>query len=343
MNATAEAGPLLPLLEGVTIQKSAEAWEQSTSVFDLAPMNTHNNTGVFIARTWITNMCVFGHLVFDANTHAHGAKHINDTGDLILVYRFLEGEAFGQIKDMPYTIRPGLMMIRDYAFPFEGMQTPCLIQGVYVHYDLLRHGSEYRTPQLCFSADTAMGRVLHAEFDAIFGQLLSGSKSLSLVRLNRFISCVKLAISKGNVEQDVRVQAREALGAAIRAHIEAHLAMPELNSEYILRTFGVSRATLYRIFEPFGGVRTYISNRRLFRAVMQISKDPMTRGEITRAAEKWGFSSDANFNRSVRRTFGASPNSLFGQPLKMPPRQFPRQTISQTVASTLGNREFATP
>ena len=33
-------------------------------------------------------------------------------------------------------------------------------------------------------------------------------------------------------------------------------------------------------------------------------------------ASEWGFSSDANFNRAVRRSFGTRPSSLFEAPLQ---------------------------
>ena len=68
------------------------------------------------------------------------------------------------------------------------------------------------------------------------------------------------------------------------------------------------------MFEDRGGVRQFISDRRLLRAEVDISEGPLLRGEIARAAEQWGFSSAANFNRAIRREFGVTPGSLINLP-----------------------------
>ena len=101
---------------------------------------------------------------------------------------------------------------------------------------------------------------------------------------------------------------------AIQSYIEQNLSRMDLCAETLLPKFGVSRATLYRLFEEEGGVRNYIVDRRLFRAILDISTGPQHRGKIQQAAKRWGFSSAANFNRSVRHTFGGAPGALLRSP-----------------------------
>ena len=102
-----------------------------------------------------------------------------------------------------------------------------------------------------------------------------------------------------------------AIANTIRRFIEQNLDSPELDVDLILKQFGVSRASLYRIFESANGVRQYISNRRLHRAVVELSEAPMERGRVGSIAEKWNFSSAGNFNRAVRREFDITPGNLF--------------------------------
>jgi len=128
----------------------------------------------------------------------------------------------------------------------------------------------------------------------------------------QFIAYLKLALGSEQKCGDVRREVREANKVAMCQFIEIHLDRPELSVALLLKNFGVSRASLFRIFEEFGGVRQYISDRRLMRAVLDISKGERRRGEISVIAEKWGFSSHANFNRAVQRKFGLPPGALVG-------------------------------
>lgn len=134
--------------------------------------------------------------------------------------------------------------------------------------------------------------------------------------LLRFIACVRVALSPEPVGPDIRRRARDALRDLICDFLKQNLNLRELGAALILRKFGVSRATLYRMFQPFGGLRVYISNQRLLHAALDLSRLEPVRGSIVRTAERWGFSSAVHFNRSIRGTFGTSPGELFEVPLE---------------------------
>jgi len=147
---------------------------------------------------------------------------------------------------------------------------------------------------------------------------LNACKRLDLSAFSRFIACLKLAIGSEDQDTDVRRRARDAVAAAIRVHIEQNLESYSLSTTSLLRQFGVSRASLYRMFESSGGVRQYISDRRLYRAVLDLNKSPLRRGQINQISEKWGFSSAASFNRAIRREFGVTPGSMVKVPAVRP-------------------------
>ena len=70
--------------------------------------------------------------------------------------------------------------------------------------------------------------------------------------------------------------AQVAAGASLqtcRRMIDANLHDRSLGPDFLCRTLGISRAKLYRMFEPLGGVSFYIQQRRLTRAY-QIIVDP---------------------------------------------------------------------
>lgn len=96
------------------------------------------------------------------------------------------------------------------------------------------------------------------------------------------------------------------LGLGIRQFIEAELASETLGVDTISARFGISRATLYRLFELDGGVASYIRERRLLRA-MRLLTAPGGRPRVSTVAYATGFSDEKTFSRAFNRHFGFLP------------------------------------
>ncbi len=97
-----------------------------------------------------------------------------------------------------------------------------------------------------------------------------------------------------------------------RRHIRRNLSSPTLTVEEVCRVVGVSRAQLYRIFEPVGGVATEIRRQRLF-ASHDALCDRSDRRKVNQIAYDLGFSSADEFSRVFRREFGYSPKEARGK------------------------------
>jgi AraC-like DNA-binding protein len=89
-------------------------------------------------------------------------------------------------------------------------------------------------------------------------------------------------------------------------HIDEDLASPKLAPESLARQFGVSRASLYRMFEPLGGVARYIRLQKIARASVQLQKAD-SRMPLSAIAQSSGFSSADAFVRAFRESYGTTP------------------------------------
>lgn len=89
-------------------------------------------------------------------------------------------------------------------------------------------------------------------------------------------------------------------------HIDLHLMDPVLDAGSIGAKFRLSRSTLYRLFEPLGGVAAYIKERRLQRIHALLSGDDPR--PLARLAEEHGFKSAAHFSQAFRAQFGYAPS-----------------------------------
>lgn len=91
-----------------------------------------------------------------------------------------------------------------------------------------------------------------------------------------------------------------------RKAISLKLADPDLAPETLCAELGLSRSRLYRLFEPVGGVSTYIRHQRLLKTRDALA-DSSDRRSISRIAEEWGFMDPSAYSRAFRHEFGVSP------------------------------------
>ncbi|PPE78886.1 hypothetical protein C3941_15985 [Kaistia algarum] len=91
--------------------------------------------------------------------------------------------------------------------------------------------------------------------------------------------------------------------------IRGALFSPDLTPEFLARSIGISRSGLYRLFEPFGGVRNVIQRERLFAARTALA-NPAREGSIVEIAERCGFGDASAFSRAFRREFGITPSEV---------------------------------
>ena len=246
----------------------------------------------------------------------------------------MSGGEHGIFGDTVNRVYPNQLEFVGHADTGEAVVKRSHIQEFYMPKHRLTDVALDQVPDAPLSPNSVFGKILLSEWDALFEDL-NETSTLTKSTLDRFIACIKIALGTPAQREDVRAHAREALQREICRYIERNLGHPDLTAPSILRDFGVSRAGLYRMFEPQGGVRHYITQRRAIRAVLERSQDAQTRGAVQAAADRWGFSTGPNFNRVIKRMFGAAPGALFQAAPRT--RQAPRgdqDLLSNFVAAT---------
>ena len=88
--------------------------------------------------------------------------------------------------------------------------------------------------------------------------------------------------------------------------IDQNLAAPDLGPEMLVARFGLSRASLYRMFAGQEGIAAHIRDRRLRQAFRLLTAPG--RMAVAQVGFGCGFQSPSGFSRAFKAQFGISPS-----------------------------------
>lgn len=100
------------------------------------------------------------------------------------------------------------------------------------------------------------------------------------------------------------------LMAQIKAWIDDHLHLSDLDADLVAARFHLSRSSVYRLFRPFGGVMVYIRERRLRLAMHLLRSKRGSCSPLGQLARSLGFPSGSAFSHAFRRRWGVAPRQL---------------------------------
>lgn len=89
--------------------------------------------------------------------------------------------------------------------------------------------------------------------------------------------------------------------------VRQNMAFPDFGPGQLCRMLAMSRSKLYRHFEKFGGVASFIQRERLGEAFARLG-DRGAIHSIHQIAASVGFHDHSTFSRAFRREFGFSPS-----------------------------------
>ncbi|WP_235524315.1 helix-turn-helix domain-containing protein [Caulobacter sp. Root655] len=230
-----------------------------------------------------------------------------DGHDAYIVQFNIAGSHTGDFDGVPFAAGPGEVGICDLSRPMQLRSTAVKVLTTFlpraqvraVVPDIELHGMvlDGNRAGLLIEHLTSVTRW----FPQLIPETLPGITRATIELLG---AC--LAMEAGRADFGVR---ESPVLLRARGYVEHNLLEPSLNPAKISEALGVSRSTLYRLFEPLGGVTGYIWERRLHLARAALL-DPKRARRISEIAFQCGFSSEAHFSRSFRKAFNIRPSDL---------------------------------
>lgn len=309
-------------------------------VFEVAPINPGSQHIRDRAALRNVGEFVLTSVSHRAQVFRRSPHQVERSGDHISIHYCAGASTLYEFETGPVFLRPGALHITDYAHASQGIHYEGAVYGILFPRCHIGVKPNKARPALSVDQDSPLGRVVHPLFhnimrDAFVGD--AGDLEMRIRKLGQLLS-VLLDPSLPN-ESQIQLLRRTQLDA-IRLYIDKRLSDFEFKPHGIYKKFGVSRSTLYRMFLPYGGVRKYIQTRRTQRAVLDLTLQPYARGTISSVSDRWGFSSESNFSRAVRQTFGVSPGSIAGSGVMPTPQD--RSELNMDAWLALGTQRHCT-
>ncbi|MCX5514791.1 hypothetical protein C3941_10555 [Kaistia algarum] len=270
------------------------------------PASERNNTGFAATlEAWDIGGIALGSMSLPGEGFARRWSH-NPRAELdhwSLVVPIADGSG------MAYRRRP--LSFGSLARPLAGTVSDTRVVSLFVPRDLFRDNPgvfDLLDPDV---ADQGLNALL-ADFVVSLGNRLGAhADQLNPAQVRdalraMILSC--LSTTPGNIE-DARDLLRAGLTERIKRHIRENLTSPTLDAGELCQRFGISRATLYRLFEPLGGIATFVRREKLEAARLELGQ---AEGgpTIVSLATRYGFSDASAFTRAFRQTFGLPPSEL---------------------------------
>lgn len=240
-------------------------------------------------------------------------KKIGKTGlDLILVQYIQNGNERRVSDKKEEFVKAGDICLLDLTRSFSSEVKDCTNLTFAIPRNLLGldENSFDALHGLVLRSNTAIGQLLGSHLVHLWQQTPALSMRDAIAASTGTIDLISALIAP-SLETEKSGQAIiSAQVLRVRRYIEENLHDPNLGPDALCGHFGVSRAGMYRLFAPLGGVAEYIRTRRLKRAFDTLINPALQNKTISSIAYDCGFSEINTFARAFKLQFQYTPSEI---------------------------------
>ncbi|HEV7776870.1 MAG TPA: helix-turn-helix domain-containing protein [Luteibacter sp.] len=242
--------------------------------------------------------------------HFRRGRIERDGFDHFVLHYVVSGELLGGPADKAVPVAPGETLLLDTTEPMESGASAVQLITVSIARDAVRSAAG--------SLDGLHGHLIRAREGALLGSLLRelveqashlppGAHAAVTRTIVDLLSVAINPAGMGGRSEFYRLE--HVRRESVQRLIEANIAEPELSVQAIVSTTGISRASLYRMFESQGGVARYMQLCRLEHLRDRLDDRSFDDRSIAVLAPRSGFSGESHAGRLFKQLFGVSPGA----------------------------------
>lgn len=302
--------------EDIPEEHHLEVWRQSCDrLFEVEPL-TSNWVFPGDSSVYLLEQLIFTHVCFPETRFTRRPSHRASSDDDALLLQYnASGRQKGLLDDdTDLELGPDRITLQDFRHGYTAVSQTTDTFGVILPRHLLPAGELIlrKQPVISWGIESSQGRMLLGNLRAIWRELATMKASEA-----ESVSLGFAGLLNGVLHGDERVvndpESENALRTAMMEYINVNLSRRDLSAELLSHTFQRSRATVYRLFQPIGGVQCYIRDLRLMHCFKEfLASSGARRGSIRAIAERWGFYDAAHFSNLFKKRYGLRPSDMIG-------------------------------
>ncbi len=284
-----------------------EAWREATgSVLECEPLGAPEDFDASITAYNLDGLVVSRVRFGAARFNRDRAMLRQDESDSVAIGLYLSGSIRGHIGDHDYHMRPDQVSLQDLSLPCLGLAEASEVLTVTIPRDRILNPRRSRRPGFfSMPLSTARGSLLAGTLTRLWDELCAGRVYEPAAVTGAFLGLLN-GLMGHNVEATADGQARPLM----EQYLRDHLGDPTLGPGQLQRVFHYSRSTIYRLFEPHGGVAAFIRNERLRRCHAELIRPTAGALAVSTVAARHGFEDRSHFSRVFRQQYGIAPSRL---------------------------------
>ncbi|MEM1412021.1 MAG: helix-turn-helix domain-containing protein [Pseudomonadota bacterium] len=252
---------------------------------------------------------LFNQVRFSPARFRRDARHVRGRqSDFLVLHQQLEGEELIVMAHQRLRVVPGHLYLRDWAQPFSSEASAMALRSIVIPRPMLSAGAFLSplNPVLSLALSEPLGRMMAAHWSLLEDEL----PRVTLAQAETL--CDALLASLDALWSPRSASAVRPTLSAMQLYLSTRLMGP-IEIDALCRHFDVSRSTVYRLFQPLGGVRRYIARLRLERCYADLWRADPAATQVGQVGASWGFDEASSFSRSFSAEFGVSPRDILGK------------------------------
>lgn len=309
---------LMSLIPSVTFDpdalppdQRAEAWTRFfQALHHVRPLPIPGREVRSRAVSWFVDDLVFGHAHFDAQTMERevGKEIVAGARKFLFGWIYRRGNTQiyhdGDIID----VGTGTYCIFDYDRDMRAIATDSEVIGVILPYEYVGYQPAIHPPRLLLDLQSPQGKLLKDVHESVLMSAPTMQQS-DAPAVAAAVKAVFASVIQNHTQSDMRANSK---ARDIRQYIDENIFDPKMTIAALTAHFGVSRATLYRLLDMPGGLKSYVTTRRLDYAFRALTFGGAKRGRIAEIAALSGYKSAHQFSSAFSKRFGFSPSVVLG-------------------------------
>ncbi len=261
-------------------------------------------------RSWRLDRTLLFMREYGGICHRRGARVAHDGFDHFVLHYVVSGELMGGPADKAVPVAPGEILVLDTTVPMESGASAVQLITVSIARDAMRSAAG--------SLDGLHGHRIGAREGALLASLLRelveqaphlppGAHAAVTRTMVDLLSVAINPAGTGGRSEFYRLE--QVRRESVRRLIQANIADPGLSVPAIISTVGISRASLYRMFESQGGVARFMQLCRLEHLQGRLDDRSFDGCSLAELAPGSGFSGESHASRLFKQAFGVSPGA----------------------------------